>query len=71
MLDDLARHAPDPVALRDRLPYVLDLLLSVTRTINDERRGQQTPEFANWWADVDRSADAGDPTNAERGAQET
>ena len=55
MLGDLIRHAHDTVALRDRIPYVLDLLAGVTRSIDVESKGQRTPEFAAWWADVDRS----------------
>jgi hypothetical protein len=56
MLDDLVRHAHDTVALRDRIPYVLDLMDGVTRTINAESKGCRTPEFVTWWATVDRSA---------------
>jgi hypothetical protein len=56
MLDDLARHTLDSVAFRDRIPYVLDLLAGVTRTIHAESSGHRTPEFGTWWASVDRSA---------------
>jgi uncharacterized protein YukE len=56
MLDDLARHAANTGALRDRLPYVLDLLSGVTRTIEAERKGHRTPAFSSWWKSVDRSA---------------
>jgi hypothetical protein len=56
MLDDLARHSSDIGALRDRLPYVLDLLSGVTRTIHAESRGRRTPPFTAWWNSVDRSA---------------
>jgi hypothetical protein len=43
MLDDLGRHSLDLEALRDRLPYVLDLLAGVRRTIRAESRGRPTP----------------------------
>jgi hypothetical protein len=33
MLDDLERHSHNTTDLRDRLPYVLDLLAGVTRTV--------------------------------------
>jgi hypothetical protein len=56
MLDDLARHSADVDALRDRLPYVLDLLSGVTRMIDTESRGRRTPAFSTWWDAVDRSA---------------
>lgn len=56
MLDDLARHSHDPVAFRDRVPYVLDLLAGVTRTTHAESSGHRTPEFAAWWGTADRSA---------------
>jgi hypothetical protein len=56
MLDDLARHSADVGALRDRLPYVLDLLSGVTRSIHAESRGRRTPRFTAWWNSVDRSA---------------
>jgi hypothetical protein len=56
MLDDLERHSHNPVAFRDRIPYVLDLLAGVTRTIHAESSGHRTPEFADWWGAVDRSA---------------
>jgi hypothetical protein len=55
MLSDLARHSLDSVGFRDRIPYVLDLLAAITRTINGESSGHRTPEFGAWWADVDRS----------------
>jgi hypothetical protein len=56
MLDDLNRYTLDSVGFRDRIPYVLDLLAGVTRTIHSESSGYRTPEFAAWWASVDRSA---------------
>jgi hypothetical protein len=56
MLDDLARHSADLDALRDRLPYVLDLLSGVTRSIDAENKGRRTPAFSAWWKTVDRSA---------------
>lgn len=55
MLDDLNQHAKDEVAFQDRLPYVLDLLLGVTRSINEESRGHRTSQFSNWWRAADRS----------------
>jgi hypothetical protein len=45
MLDDLERHSFDTTEFRDRIPYVLDLLAGVTRTIDDESRGHRTPQF--------------------------
>jgi hypothetical protein len=56
MLDDLARHSADVDALRDRLPYVLDLLSGVTRVIDAESRGHRSMVFSTWWHTVDRSA---------------
>jgi len=56
MLDDLARHSADVDALRDRLPYALDLLSGVTRMIDTESRGHRTTAFSTWWDAVDRSA---------------
>jgi hypothetical protein len=56
MLDDLARHSADLEALRDRLPYVLDLLSGVTRVIDTESRGHRIPAFSAWWNTMDRSA---------------
>jgi hypothetical protein len=56
MLDDLARHSADVDALRDRLPYVLDLLSGVTRVIDAESRGRRSTVFSAWWNTVDRSA---------------
>jgi hypothetical protein len=56
MLDDLARHSADVDALRDRLPYVLDLLSGVTRVIDAESRGHRSTVFSAWWNTVDRSA---------------
>ena len=56
MLDDLARHSHDTTDFRDRLPYVLDLLAGVTRTIDTESRGHRKQAFAAWWGGVDRSA---------------
>lgn len=58
MLDDLSQHSHDSVAFRDRIPYVLDLLAGVTRTIDAESRGSRTPAFGLWWASFDRSAQA-------------
>jgi hypothetical protein len=55
MLDNLERQSHDTTDFRDRLPYVLDLLAGVTRTIDTESRGQRTPAFAAWWRGVDRS----------------
>jgi hypothetical protein len=56
MLDDLAHHIHDTTDFRDRLPYVLDLLAGVTRTIDTESSGHRTPAFAAWWEAIDRSA---------------
>lgn len=49
MLPDLIRHSLDPVAFRDRLPYVLDLLAAVSRLIDEESKGQRTNAFSEWW----------------------
>jgi hypothetical protein len=46
MLDDLERHSHDTTNFRDRLPFVLDLLAGVTRTIDAESSGHRTPAFA-------------------------
>jgi hypothetical protein len=56
MLDELVGYALESVAFRDRIPYVLDLLDGVTRTIHSESRGHRSPEFVAWWSTVDRSA---------------
>jgi hypothetical protein len=58
LLDHLAGHAHDTVALRDHLPYVLDLLAGVTRMIDSESKGRRTPQFGQWWATVDCSTQA-------------
>ncbi|GLX09427.1 hypothetical protein [Microbispora sp. NBRC 16548] len=55
MLDDLKIHTQDEVAFRDRLPYVLDLLAGVTRSIDDESKGQRSNKFSAWWNGIDRS----------------
>jgi hypothetical protein len=52
----LARYSLDSVAFRDRIPYVLDLLAGVTRSIDDESKGRRTPEFGMWWTQVDQTA---------------
>jgi hypothetical protein len=56
MLDDLERHSHDTTDFRDRLPYVLDLLAGVTRTIDTESSGHGTSVFAAWWGAVGCSA---------------
>lgn len=56
MLDDLARHSANTIAFRDRIPYVLDLLAGVTRTISRESSGHRTQAFADWWSTADRSS---------------
>jgi hypothetical protein len=55
MLDDLQGHTLSSIAFHDRIPYVLDLLAGVTRTIDDESRGHRTAQFSSWWMEVDRS----------------
>ena len=56
MLDELAGYALESIAFRDRIPYVLDLLDGVARTIHSESRDHRTAEFTAWWDTVDRSA---------------
>ena len=53
--DMVGGHQSNEEALLDRLPYVLDLLAGVTRTIDRESKGQRTDAFAAWWSSVDRS----------------
>ncbi|WP_433498130.1 hypothetical protein ACQP1K_24995 [Sphaerimonospora sp. CA-214678] len=55
MLNDLKIYIQDEVAFRDRLPYVLDLLAGVTRSIADESKGQRSNKFSAWWNGIDRS----------------
>lgn len=49
MLTDLIKHYGDPVGFLDRLPYVLELLLGVSRKINEESKGRRTQAFEEWW----------------------
>ena len=56
MLADLGRWVGSIVGFRDRLPYVLDLLAGITRTIDDESRGHRTQAFATWWPGIDRTS---------------
>lgn len=51
MLTDLIEHGLDPVAFRDRLPYVLDLLAGVGRLIDEESKGLRTRAFSEWWGE--------------------
>ncbi|MFI6073895.1 hypothetical protein ACIA5C_20205 [Actinoplanes sp. NPDC051343] len=55
MLQDLARHGADSVGFRDRIPYVLDLMAGVTRTIDAESHGHRTAAFSAWWTNLDRA----------------
>jgi hypothetical protein len=56
MLHDLAGHGADSVDFRDRIPYVLDLLAGVTRTLDAESRGDRTARFSAWWTTLDRQS---------------
>ncbi len=49
MFDDLKKYEYDRTGFLDRLPYVLDLLWGVTRTINKESKGKRTIAFSTWW----------------------
>ncbi len=49
MIDDLGAGAQDRHAVNDRLPYVLDLLAGVTRTINKYPGSQRPEAFTLWW----------------------
>jgi hypothetical protein len=49
MLQDLKQHESSPIDFLDRLPYVLDLLAGVTRTIDKESKGSRTASFSAWW----------------------
>lgn len=48
-LNDLQSRRDDIVGFRDLLPYVLDRLLNVWRSIETESRGRRTPAFGTWW----------------------
>jgi hypothetical protein len=55
MMVDLERYVDDDVGFEDRLPYVLDLLAGITRSIDEETRGHRSTQFASWWTTTDRS----------------
>jgi hypothetical protein len=40
---------------RDLIPYALELLDNVWRTIDAESRGRRTEQFGRWWADQNTS----------------
>ena len=50
-LDELNRreNLPDQTEYLDFIPYALDRLLNVWRTINDETSGQRSSAFGMWW----------------------
>jgi hypothetical protein len=49
VLDDLARRELSREGYSDQIPYALDRLDNVWRTIDDESEGQRTHEFGAWW----------------------
>jgi hypothetical protein len=50
VLDELPSKAASPTGYRDHVPWALDRLENVWRTINEESRGRRTAEFGTWWA---------------------
>jgi len=50
MLGLLVRYHGDGLLFPDLLAYVLELLLSVSRMINEESKGRRTATFTDWWA---------------------
>ena len=55
MFQDLVEHSADSTGFRDRIPYVLDLLAGVTRTLDAESHGHRTAAFSDWWTALDRA----------------
>ncbi len=51
VLDELVAKQDTPQSYRDHLPYVLDRLDNVWRTIDAESKGARTPAFGAWWAE--------------------
>ncbi len=49
MLGLLVSLGADWLRFRDLLPYVLELLLSGSRMIQEESRSRRTAAFAPWW----------------------
>ncbi len=49
MLGLLVRYHGDELLFPDLLAYVLELLLSVSRMIQEESKGRRTATFADWW----------------------
>lgn len=49
MLGLLVRYHGDELLFRDLLAYVLELLLSVSRMIQEESKSRRTAKFAEWW----------------------
>jgi hypothetical protein len=49
MLDLLPTNEQSVQEYRDFIPYVLDRLDNVWRTIDSESKGKRTPAFASWW----------------------
>jgi len=50
VLDRLQEDEASAERYRDYLPWVLDRLDNVWRTIDSESSGRRTPEFGRWWA---------------------
>jgi hypothetical protein len=50
VLDQLPAKESSVEAYRDYIPWVLDRLDNVWRTINSESEGKRTGRFANWWS---------------------
>jgi hypothetical protein len=50
LLDQLPDKERSVEEYRDVIPYVLDRLDNVWRTIDAESRGRRTPQFETWWA---------------------
>ena len=50
LLDELPARERSVQEYRDHVPYVLERLDHVWRTIDAESRGRRTPEFGEWWA---------------------
>jgi hypothetical protein len=51
LLDQLPDKEDSLEEYRDLIPYALDRLDNVWRTINEESEGQRTQQFAAWWAE--------------------
>src|SRR5665648_420646 len=51
VLDALPSKAMSLEAYRDHVPWALDRLLNVWRTIDNESSGRRTHAFGAWWAE--------------------